>query len=301
MSPMPRPASAPARICAWRCSAARTTRRCCMCRSRARARPWSRSWAAKPRPLFLTTTQALPLIKAGKVRALAYDYPTRADFLPDVPDHDRSRLRADRTGLRLAWRVCAGRTRPSPWSNGWRPKSAKPSRRPTCRNSLTNLGLTPVGGSSAEFRQVVAKPSRTWPSRACRGHQPQMTGPSPEAPCRAINAPKDILAGLIFIAFGAGTFVLAHDYEIGTAVQMGPGYFPAAIGLVLAAIGVAAIVAGHQSQDPRSDHAASDRAPDPRLRGHPRVFLADRAGRAVRRRRRADRHRLLPPAALQPA
>ena len=32
--------------------------------------------------LFMTTTQALPLIKAGKIRALAYDYPTRAAFLP---------------------------------------------------------------------------------------------------------------------------------------------------------------------------------------------------------------------------
>ena len=35
--------------------------------------------------LFLTTTQALPLIKSGKVRALAYDFPTRAAFLPSVP------------------------------------------------------------------------------------------------------------------------------------------------------------------------------------------------------------------------
>lgn len=71
-----------------------------------------------------------------------------------------------------------------------------------------------------------------------------------------INAPKDILAGLIFIAFGTGTFILAHDYEIGTAVEMGPGYFPAAIGLVLAAIGVAAIARGisRKSPDPITSH-----------------------------------------------
>jgi putative tricarboxylic transport membrane protein len=71
-----------------------------------------------------------------------------------------------------------------------------------------------------------------------------------------VNAPKDLLAGLIFIAFGLVTFVLAHDYEIGTAVAMGPGYFPAAIGLVLAAIGVAAIARGisRKSPDPITPH-----------------------------------------------
>ena len=71
-----------------------------------------------------------------------------------------------------------------------------------------------------------------------------------------VNAPKDILAGLIFIAFGVGTFVLAHEYEIGTAVQMGPGYFPAVIGLVLAAIGIAAIARGisRNTVDPITPH-----------------------------------------------
>ncbi len=71
-----------------------------------------------------------------------------------------------------------------------------------------------------------------------------------------VNAPKDILAGLIFIAFGVGTFILAHDYEIGTAVEMGPGYFPAAIGLVLAVIGIAAIVRGisRKIPDPITPH-----------------------------------------------
>ena len=71
-----------------------------------------------------------------------------------------------------------------------------------------------------------------------------------------INAPKDILAGLIFIAFGASTFVLAHDYKMGTAVQMGPGYFPATIGLVLAGIGVAAIIRGitRKIPDPMEKH-----------------------------------------------
>jgi hypothetical protein len=71
-----------------------------------------------------------------------------------------------------------------------------------------------------------------------------------------MKAPKDIFAGLIFVAFGLTTFVLAHKYEIGTAVDMGPGYFPAAIGIVLAVIGIAAIIRGitQKIADPITPH-----------------------------------------------
>ena len=71
-----------------------------------------------------------------------------------------------------------------------------------------------------------------------------------------LNGPKDILAGVIFIVFGIVTFVLAHNYEIGTAVEMGPGYFPATVGIVLALIGVAAIIRGvtRKTPDPITPH-----------------------------------------------
>jgi hypothetical protein len=70
------------------------------------------------------------------------------------------------------------------------------------------------------------------------------------------NAPKDLLAGAIFVAFGSATFWMAHSYEIGTAVEMGPGYFPAAIGAVLVVIGILAIVRGVLSKvpDPITPH-----------------------------------------------
>ncbi len=71
-----------------------------------------------------------------------------------------------------------------------------------------------------------------------------------------INGPKDVLAGLIFVAFGAGTFVLSHQYEMGTPLDMGPGYFPAAVAVVLAAVGVMAIVRGlrRKTLDPIAKH-----------------------------------------------
>lgn len=57
----------------------------------------------------------------------------------------------------------------------------------------------------------------------------------------AIRNPKDFWAGLIYIGIGLGAFYIAQDYEMGTAVRMGPGYFPRVLGMVLALIGFASL------------------------------------------------------------
>ena len=71
-----------------------------------------------------------------------------------------------------------------------------------------------------------------------------------------VNAPKDILAGVIFIVFGLATFFKARDYQIGSALDMGPGYFPAAVGLLLAFLGCAGILRGllQKTADPITPH-----------------------------------------------
>jgi len=53
-----------------------------------------------------------------------------------------------------------------------------------------------------------------------------------------IKRPKDFWAGLMFIGFGlfAVVWSLAH-YQMGTAVRMGPGYFPVLLGGLLAVLG----------------------------------------------------------------
>jgi hypothetical protein len=48
---------------------------------------------------------------------------------------------------------------------------------------------------------------------------------------------NDILAGLIFVAFGLAFAVGAATYTIGTPVRMGPGFYPLVIGGSLAALG----------------------------------------------------------------
>ena len=65
-----------------------------------------------------------------------------------------------------------------------------------------------------------------------------------------IKAPKNFFAGVIYLVAGATFFLWAQRYNIGTATRMGPGYFPAALGLTLAAFGVAAIVQGFLAQTP---------------------------------------------------
>jgi hypothetical protein len=54
-----------------------------------------------------------------------------------------------------------------------------------------------------------------------------------------IRNPKDLAAGLMFMAFGIASIVAGFDYSLGTAAQMGPGYFPRILGGLLIALGAA--------------------------------------------------------------
>jgi hypothetical protein len=58
------------------------------------------------------------------------------------------------------------------------------------------------------------------------------------------RARKDVLAGLVFIAFGLAFAVIATTYEVGSPVRMGPGYFPLAIGVILVFLGGTVAVRG---------------------------------------------------------
>jgi hypothetical protein len=51
------------------------------------------------------------------------------------------------------------------------------------------------------------------------------------------RALKDILAGLTFVAFGLAFGVLATEYQVGTLVRMGPGFFPLVLGGLLVLLG----------------------------------------------------------------
>ncbi len=48
---------------------------------------------------------------------------------------------------------------------------------------------------------------------------------------------KDFWAGLMFIAFGGAFMYVSSNYPMGTAVRMGPAYFPTVLGGMLVALG----------------------------------------------------------------
>ncbi|HEX6004118.1 MAG TPA: tripartite tricarboxylate transporter TctB family protein [Burkholderiales bacterium] len=58
----------------------------------------------------------------------------------------------------------------------------------------------------------------------------------------SIRSQEDFWAGLLFIGFGVLAIVVSRDYPMGSAMRMGPGYFPTHVGALLVLIG--AVVSG---------------------------------------------------------
>ena len=55
---------------------------------------------------------------------------------------------------------------------------------------------------------------------------------------------QDVLAGLLFLLIGGLAVVVARDYPMGTAMRMGPGYFPTVLGGILCLFGAFLAVRG---------------------------------------------------------
>ena len=54
----------------------------------------------------------------------------------------------------------------------------------------------------------------------------------------ALGKNKDFWAGMMLIAIGAAALFIARDYRFGSALRMGPGFFPTILSLILIAFGV---------------------------------------------------------------
>ena len=57
-----------------------------------------------------------------------------------------------------------------------------------------------------------------------------------------IKSPEDFWSGLMFVAFGIAAMYMSRNYPMGSALRMGPGYFPTWLGGIMTFIG--AIVFG---------------------------------------------------------
>jgi hypothetical protein len=52
-----------------------------------------------------------------------------------------------------------------------------------------------------------------------------------------IKNQEDFWSGLMFIGFGVAAIVISRDYPMGSAVNMGPGYFPTYLGIIMTILG----------------------------------------------------------------
>jgi len=65
-----------------------------------------------------------------------------------------------------------------------------------------------------------------------------------------IRSPKDFWAGLMFIAFGLFAAIWAYaNYQMGSAVRMGPAYFPTVLGGLLAVLGLLVLLEAFALED----------------------------------------------------
>lgn len=71
-----------------------------------------------------------------------------------------------------------------------------------------------------------------------------------------MHNPKDFGAGLIYITAASSVLWIAHGYERGSALKMGPGYFPMLLAGVLWLIGLFSLLRAFFKPGTRIDHLA---------------------------------------------
>ena len=64
-----------------------------------------------------------------------------------------------------------------------------------------------------------------------------------------LRSNKDFLAGLVFVLLGALAVAVARYYPMGTAMRMGPAYFPTILGGILIVLGAWVMALGLRSGD----------------------------------------------------
>jgi hypothetical protein len=65
----------------------------------------------------------------------------------------------------------------------------------------------------------------------------------------SLRTNRDFWAGLMLIGLGGAAVLIARDYTFGTAVRMGPGYFPSLLGGLLVVFGIYLLAKGLRSRE----------------------------------------------------
>ena len=110
--------------------------------------------------LFVNTSEATPLVKSGKVRAIGVSSLKRLALMPDVPTLDEAGLKGYET---VAWGgVVAPKGTPAEVVAKLNADIQKALRAPEVRTGLETLGAVPASGTPDEFKQLIDRETAKW-------------------------------------------------------------------------------------------------------------------------------------------
>lgn len=110
--------------------------------------------------LFVNTSEAGPLVKSGKVRAIGVSSLKRLSLMPDVPTLDEAGLKGYET---VAWGgVVAPKGTPPDVIAKLNADIQKALQAPDVRTGLETLGAVPATGSPDEFKQLIDRETAKW-------------------------------------------------------------------------------------------------------------------------------------------
>jgi tripartite-type tricarboxylate transporter receptor subunit TctC len=110
--------------------------------------------------MFDNLPTALPLVRSGRLRALAVTTAERSPWLPDVPTLAEAGVRGFEA---YAWfGVVAPAATPPATLDRLNAALAEILADPAVNGELTRMGITVGGGSRADFARLIAEESRMW-------------------------------------------------------------------------------------------------------------------------------------------
>lgn len=111
--------------------------------------------------MFINSSEAVPLIKGGKVRALAVTrLGARLDQLPEVPTMDEAGVKGYEI---VSWGGVVGNRQMTPeLARSLSADLDKLLKTPKVATSLKNLGADPVGGTPEDFKKLIASETKKW-------------------------------------------------------------------------------------------------------------------------------------------
>jgi tripartite-type tricarboxylate transporter receptor subunit TctC len=110
--------------------------------------------------LFANSSEVVPLVAGGKVRALGVTSLKRLALLPNVPTLDESGLKGYGT---VAWGgIVAPRNTPKPIIEKLNAAVQTALKAPAVREGLAKLGAVPAGGTPEQFKQMIDRETARW-------------------------------------------------------------------------------------------------------------------------------------------